>query len=35
MTEFYTNIMGFAVTEEATYGGRRIVYSDTEPSTIR
>jgi catechol 2,3-dioxygenase-like lactoylglutathione lyase family enzyme len=26
MTEFYTSIMGFAVTEEATYGGRRIVY---------
>jgi catechol 2,3-dioxygenase-like lactoylglutathione lyase family enzyme len=26
MTEFYTSIMGFAVTEEAMYGGRRIVY---------
>jgi catechol 2,3-dioxygenase-like lactoylglutathione lyase family enzyme len=26
MTEFYTSIMGFAVTEEATYGSRRIVY---------
>jgi catechol 2,3-dioxygenase-like lactoylglutathione lyase family enzyme len=26
MTDFYTRIMGFEVTEEATYGGRRIVY---------